>query len=53
MEEIKSYIRGSIKDMQSLLIHMENNIPLEEEGFSRVEDERICGRCNFLRVCRD
>jgi len=52
VEEIKSYIRGSMKDMQSLLIDPANNIPLEEERFSKVEDERISLRCNFRKVCR-
>lgn len=52
VEETKSYIRGSIKDMQSLLRDVENNIPLEEECFSQVEDERICQKCNFLMVCK-
>jgi len=53
VEDIKSYIRGSIKDMQSLLSDPENNIPLEEDKFSRVEDERITLRCNFRKVCRE
>jgi len=52
MEEIKGYIRGSIKDMQSLLRDVRNNIPFEEERFSKVEDERVSGRCNFRKVCK-
>lgn len=51
-EDIKGYIRGSIKDMQSLLMDVENNIPLEEDRFSMVEDERVSLRCNFRKVCR-
>jgi len=52
VEDIKGYIRGSIKDMQSLLADVENNIPLEEDRFSKVEDERVSLRCNFRKVCR-
>lgn len=50
-ENIKGYIRGSIKDMQSLLVDVGNNIPVEEERFSKVEDERVSLRCNFRKVC--
>jgi len=52
-EDIKGYIRGSIRDMQSLLTDIGNNIPLEEERFSKVEDERVSLRCNFRKVCRE
>jgi hypothetical protein len=52
VERIKGYIRGSVKDMQSLLKDSQNNIPLEEDQFSKVEDERIISRCNFKKVCR-
>ncbi|MGQ9645991.1 MAG: PD-(D/E)XK nuclease family protein [Thermodesulfobacteriota bacterium] len=51
-EAIKSYIRGSIKDMQSLLIDVEQNIPLDEEHFSQVEDEQVTSWCNFRKVCQ-
>jgi len=52
VEDIKGYIKGSIKDMQSLLVDLGNNIPLEEERFGKVEDERVSLRCNFRRVCK-
>jgi len=52
VEGIKGYIRGSVKDMQSLLKDPENNIPLPEEQFSKVENERVSLRCNFRKVCR-
>jgi hypothetical protein len=52
VEDIKGYIRGSIKDMQSLLLDVRNNIPVEEERFSKVEDERVTLRCNFRKVCK-
>jgi hypothetical protein len=51
-EAIKGYIRGSIKDMQSLLTDTEENTPLQEERFSKVEDEGVTLRCNFKRVCQ-
>lgn len=52
VEDIKGYIRGSIKDMQSLLIDIGNNIPMDEKRFSKVEDEGVSLRCNFRKVCR-
>ena len=51
-EDIKGYIKGSIKDMRSLLTDVENNIPMGEERFSKVEDEKVSQRCNFRKVCR-
>ena len=51
VEDTKGYIRGSIKDMQSLLLDPERNVPLEEERFSKSENERISKRCNFRKVC--
>jgi len=52
VEGIKGYIKGSVKDMQSLLKDPENNIPLPEDQFTKVEEERVIGRCNFRKVCR-
>jgi len=52
VENIQGYIRGSVKDMQSLLADAENNVPLGEEKFSRVEDDRVSPRCNFRKVCK-
>jgi hypothetical protein len=51
-ENIKGYIGGSIKDMQSLLRDAENNISVEEGKFDKVEDDRVSFRCNFRRVCK-
>ena len=48
----KGYIKGSIKDMQSLLINAEKNIPMEEERFIKVEDERVSKKCNFRKACK-
>jgi hypothetical protein len=49
---VKGSIKGSIKDMGSLLVDLENNKPLEEDGFSKVEDDRVSFRCNFRKVCK-
>jgi hypothetical protein len=52
VENTKGYIRGSIKDMRSLLLDVEKNIPMVEDRFSKIEDERVSLRCNFRKVCR-
>jgi hypothetical protein len=38
--------------MQSLLKDPENNMPLEEEKFAKVEEDRVSLRCNFRGVCK-
>ena len=52
IKKVKGSINGSIKDMQSLLIDRSNNIPTEEDRFSKIEDEHITSRCNFRKVCK-
>ncbi|HUL20259.1 MAG TPA: PD-(D/E)XK nuclease family protein [Thermodesulfobacteriota bacterium] len=52
MKGIKGYINGSIKDMHSLLADVPNNIPLDEGGFDKIEDERVSLKCNYRKVCR-
>jgi len=52
VEDIKGYMRGSVKDMLSLLSDVGKNVPVEEEQFSRVDDEQVSLRCNFRKVCR-
>jgi hypothetical protein len=51
IDNTKAYIKGSITDMQSLLVDIEKNIPEEEQLFKKVEDDRITSRCNFRKVC--
>jgi len=51
IENTKTYIAGSIADMQSLLVDVGNNVPKEEGAFQKVEDERIRANCNFMKVC--
>jgi hypothetical protein len=47
----RGYIRGSIADMQSLLIDVANNEPKDEAFFRKVEDDKIREKCNFRKVC--
>ena len=51
ISDIKSYIRGSITDMESLLLDVKNNTPKEERFFEKVENEKIREKCNFKKVC--
>jgi CRISPR/Cas system-associated exonuclease Cas4 (RecB family) len=51
LEELLAYIRGSIKDMLSLLDDPRTNTA-NEENFSKVEKKQVCSRCNFFKVCR-
>jgi hypothetical protein len=52
MKGMRGYINGSIKDMQSLLADASNNLAMEEDRFSKVEDEHIISRCHYKKVCR-
>jgi hypothetical protein len=45
-------VKGGVKDRQRLLKDPENNTPLEEEQFSKVQDERVSLRRNFRKVRR-
>ena len=51
IENTKSYIAGSIADMQSLLVDVDENVPKEEAAFQKVEDDRVKADCNFRKVC--
>ena len=51
IENTKTYIAGSIADMQSLLVDVDDNVPKGEEAFHKVEDERVRADCNFRKVC--
>jgi hypothetical protein len=51
IENAKAYIRGSITDMESLLVDAKNNVPKSERFFRKVRDDRIRERCNFRKVC--
>ena len=51
LADTESYIEGSIADMQSLLVDLENNTPKDETYFRKVEEGRIRDRCSFRKVC--
>jgi CRISPR/Cas system-associated exonuclease Cas4 (RecB family) len=51
LDELLTYIRGSIKDMKSLLDDPAKNTT-REERFSKVEKREACYRCNFMKVCQ-
>ncbi len=50
LNELLGYIRGSIKDMKSLLIDPQKNAAREED-FIKVNRREACYRCNFMKVC--
>lgn len=49
--EAKVTISQSIRGMQSLLLDVKRNIPKPREFFKFTENERLCGYCNFYRMC--
>jgi hypothetical protein len=52
IENTKTYISGSIADMKSMLVDVDDNVPKDEDAFLKVEDDRIRAGCNFQRVCK-
>lgn len=51
IDEMTTYIRGSIRDMISLVDDVTENT-VSEERFAKVERPEVCLRCSFLRVCQ-
>lgn len=51
LDELLTYIRGSVADMMALLDDPEGNRATEDR-FAKVVRRDICGRCSFLRVCK-
>jgi hypothetical protein len=51
IKDTTSYIKGSVADMRSLLVDVDNNVPKDEKFFKKVEDDGIRDRCNFKKVC--
>jgi len=49
--DTRSYIKGSIADMESLLVDVASNTPKEEIYFMKIEEDRERDRCNFRKVC--
>ena len=51
IKDTTSYIKGSVTDMKSLLVDVDNNVPKDEKFFKKIADERLRDRCNFKKVC--
>ncbi len=51
IENTKTYIAGSIVDMQSFLVDVVNNMPKAESAFLKMQDEGTRANCNFRKVC--
>ena len=51
LDELLTYIRGSVADMMALLDDKENN-RASEERFVKVVRREVCERCSFARVCK-
>ncbi|UCG50384.1 MAG: PD-(D/E)XK nuclease family protein [Candidatus Latescibacterota bacterium] len=51
LDEMITYVRGSISDMVALLDNVEENT-VREDRFTKVERPEVCLTCNFLRVCQ-
>jgi len=51
IKNTKAYIKGSIADMQSLLVDVGENVPKDEGAFHKFEDKKIQADCNFRKVC--
>jgi CRISPR/Cas system-associated exonuclease Cas4 (RecB family) len=50
IEEIKGYMRKSIKEMKELLIDPVQNMA-SQDSFAKTINQKICSSCNFRRVC--
>jgi len=51
IETTKTYIAGSIADMQSFLVDVVNSVPKEESAFLKMQDDGTRANCNFRKVC--
>ena len=50
IEEIRGYMRKSIKEMKALLVDPVENIA-SKDSFAKTIDKDTCNSCNFKRVC--
>ena len=51
IKDTTSYIKGSVADMKSLLLDVDDNVPKDEKFFKKTEDDRTRDRCNFKKIC--
>lgn len=49
-DQVETYIRNSIGQMQALLLDEKKNVA-EEDSFGLTENERNCNYCNYRKVC--
>ena len=50
IEEIKGYMRNSIREMKALLLDPVQNIA-SKDNFAKTTNKETCNSCNFKRVC--
>lgn len=50
LDELVTYIAGSIRDMTALLSDASRNLACEDD-FAKAETPSLCLKCNFLKVC--
>ena len=47
----RNTVRSSVQTMHALLENVSENIPKSREEFSFTENTRLCGFCNFYKIC--
>lgn len=50
IEEVKGYMKNSIREMKSLLVDPVENVA-SKDNFAKTLNREICSSCNFKRVC--
>ncbi len=50
--EQRGIISNGVNRAYPLLADVSNNIPMEEDRFSKIEDGHIISRCNYRKICR-
>jgi hypothetical protein len=48
----KKYVKELNYVPEDSVTDVSNNIPMEEDRFSKIEDEHGISRCNYRKVCR-
>jgi hypothetical protein len=51
VDSTTSFIRESVRQMQSLLSDPARNVPKPEENFQFTQNTRLCDSCNFYKIC--
>jgi CRISPR/Cas system-associated exonuclease Cas4 (RecB family) len=50
LDRVRSFVRRSADGMRALLTDVITNVAREQD-FPRIDDPRVCRRCNFRRLC--